>query len=412
MTAGMLSAFLSAVAAAGAITTSNNLVAITLASSSVVTARFSYGQLKGRSLSNLTDDVIGTATALLLGERTEVLVDPLSITAPLPIADFLKGMTPKQDLTTPNFWTPKRAGQSSIIVGARGLGKSVITAYQFQQSLTLKNTRSLLCDPHFDAVDHDGNPLGCDWLPGVDREEVRRRYLISMEELLDYLLDTEASIAAGREGEAVREAEICFCDEWDGIIRYWKKHHPLRWESGLRAIDVIFDEGRKFKKNLKLVTHSLKKARTELDSSVVAQCDLFIVGANTYGDASEQLPTDINRKAISQQRQEIAKKLDIPARAVGYRDCITGEAAIIVAPDLSTPVKFKLEIPDDPMAWLDQNKTAIDKMIAQGKSKTAIADALSIQRILTGEKADPRYVVLTDYLSAVQAVKQHTVSVN
>lgn len=369
------------------------LPAIGLSACGVVTAG---AKLKDASLSDMFDGLGQLAVDWVGIEQSQEIepLEPLKIVRPESVGSFLKGLVNADvDPTTPNFWTPKRANTSAMIVGARGSGKSKLFAYRFQQCIA-DGIHVLLSDLHYDAEDEQKT----EWLPGVEASEFRQRYLLNTAEATLKALNALAIIVKQRvSGEdKTTTPHHLFIDEWGGCWRRWDESQQ---ESATEALKTIVDEGRKAKVNISLSLHQLKKTNDGIDSSIVAGADLYLMG-RTLADNANQVPSDLDRKSLQKERNEKAIAIGTPQRALVHVDYLSGEATVVISPNLMTPLQFEVMAPkNDFEAWFTDNQSAVDAFINEGKSLRQITDHFGLVRSLES----PIYTGLKAYTEAKRA---------
>ncbi|MGD1941888.1 MAG: hypothetical protein ACFB0G_11305 [Leptolyngbyaceae cyanobacterium] len=348
-------------------------------------------RLKSANVADIGDALIVIGADWLgIDDAAEKPLEALKVRRPESVATFLKGLSIDEgDPTTSGFWTPTRANTSALIVGARGSGKSKLFAYRFQQCVA-SGVHTLVADLHYRGEDEEKTI----WLPQVDDDDFIDRFLIeSPDEVLMALLRFAAMTRRRVEGEDKdRTPHHLFIDEFEG---YWRRWDEVAREQAIDALHYISHEGRKALVNASLSMKVIKREENGIDSSLVQGSDLYLMG-RSLADRSNQVPTDLDGKTLQKERNLQAISIGTPQRALVHIDYLSGEARVVVSPNLTAPLSFELEAPkDDFEAWLTDHRDSIDRLVDEGCSKRQITEQMGIVRSLT----NPLYVGLTEYLN-------------
>jgi len=286
------------------------------------------------------------------------------------------------DPTTPEFWTEKRARGSKIYVGARGSGKSFLVNFQLSQ-MAAAGIDLKIADRHYPNGDFD-------WLPGVDRGVFESRYLLRSEgDTYHALMSLKQTLHNRIEGiEVNRIPKHLVIDEWCGLLRKWDQ---AQIQNAVAAVSFIFDEGRKFGIDVSLVTHGLTEKKTALDASITGTADLYLMG-DALSQTTYTYPASLSqeRPRLMQERAGQVAQVSTQQRVLVFRDGVSGEASVVVAPDLSVvqPLEIATSIED----WVAQHLDQITAYKAQGLSIRAITDRLKVKR----NAGNPQYEALKE----------------
>ncbi|MEM6867551.1 MAG: hypothetical protein AAF528_04140 [Cyanobacteria bacterium P01_C01_bin.121] len=328
------------------------------------------------------------------------------------VEDFLKGITDKGDLTTPNHWDAEHAKRSAIVVGQKNSGKTKVQEYRFQQRLNA-GVHCMVSDIHYRAKVRGGRE-SANWTPGVPAEEFEKSYLLETPtDTLNYLQYLYEEGRKRIQGESWSQELHLTIEEWQGCVNEWLEEirvfnageqkqnrvpEDMLVSRAVNAIKQISNQYDKVGIQVDITLHSLTRDQSHLDAGILNACDLYACGS-AISNRSNQFPSDLNVKEMSRERAETALALEIPQRAIVYRDCQSSLWRVIVAPDLRTEFAFELVEPDE-VTWLQQNKPEIEALLSQGKSKTAIAQSLKVPQV----NSDARWLALKDFVSELEAV--------
>jgi len=290
------------------------------------------------------------------------------------------------DLTTPDFWTAKKALRPKLYIAGQGGGKSKLAAFQFQQQ-NAAGAIARIADKHFWAPDEDKTV----WMPGVPDDQFAQFYLVeSAADVHQYLLTLQDETQARLSGQSQDLRPHHFTiDEFDS---YWRDWDEVEQAEVQAAIQTINFEGRKVKTAVSLTIKASKKGMNGIDSAIVNGCDLYLMG-RALAMTSNQLPTDLD-KSLQQERNQVARQLEHPQRALIYQNALTGEAQVVVSRALDSTIQFELTEPETWEHWLHQHQAELDRLVSEGSSLRAISEHFSIAR----KNDNPFYVNLKTYL--------------
>lgn len=299
----------------------------------------------------------------------------------------LKLLTGKlEDLTTPDFWTFKRAAQPAVMVGKRRSGKSRLFSYKAQQ-LYYGGVSLLIADYHFNPANPD-DPEHVNWLPGVDLGEM----LVQDPAVL--VSTTMSLLTEGRErmkGNRPKDTSVhLLVDEWEGWMKRMEEEDQ---EFMGKAMEEISYEFAKVGISMSFTCKSIKLKQTGLDSTVFDGADLYLMGT-TINTRHQAFPADLAsaRNRLSAERDQVLTQVDISQRVLIFRDALDGESRVVVTPDLRR-AGFHFEEPTDPFErWWKENLETINEFAARGDSLTQLTETLKVRR---GED-NPIYVELRD----------------
>ena len=296
------------------------------------------------------------------------------------------------DPTTPEFWTEKRARGSKIYVGARGSGKSVLVNFQLSQ-MAAAGIDLKIADRHYPNGDFD-------WLPGIDRGVFESRYLLRSEgDTYQALMSLKQTLHNRIEGiEVNRVPKHLVIDEWCGLLRKWDQ---AQIQNAVAAVSFIFDEGRKFGIDVSLVTHGLTEKKTALDASITGTADLYLMG-DALGQTTYTYPASLSqeRTRLMTERSGLVAQVSPPQRVLTFRDGVSGEAFVVVAPDLS--VVQPLEIATSLEDWVSQHLDEITAYKAQGLSARAVSEKLKVKRAAD----NPQWQALKEVYSSIENTQE------
>jgi hypothetical protein len=243
-----------------------------------------------------------------------------------------------------------------------------------------------ISDRHYPEGDHT-------WLEGIDRKTFEERYLIrDAEDTYQALMHLQSTLHNRVEGISKdRNPKHLVLDEWRGLIRKWSKSQI---KSAIKALQFIFDEGRKYGVDVSLVCHGLTRESTELDESITGAADLYLMG-DAISQTTYTYPASLARERgkLLDERQRLVSDVQPAQRVLIYRDAISGEAYPVVAPDLSQPEQLTVNAAPSLDTWLDQNIDAIRQGIAEGKTARQISEALGVRR----SKDNPQWIALKQF---------------
>jgi hypothetical protein len=312
------------------------------------------------------------------------------------ISDRLKAFAESYDCSW--VYKPDVVMASKAIIGGKGSGKS--TAVELLTAEMLKqfpDTQLTIGDIHWDE---DESNL----FPGMPRETLLDRYLTKDPQAIYQAYEEAYAILEAREkaGKRFPRPHVhVLCEEFIGTCQKWTKQQHSRV---LDIIEAIQDRGRKFNVNSTEVLHSCKKERTGIDSSILEQKDTYYMGL-TLNDTTNVIPSDFNRKALSDTLQATRATLDIPARAFAGRvhALEAGAPNVYVFPRVDmNAYNFGVQTPTD---WLEPRKEEIADLYQAGKGKsfTKLTEHYKLEiRKENGEYIDPRTKALKAYLEELK----------
>lgn len=355
---------------------------------------YAINKLSDRAPKEIIDGIV-RLTEELLGIMPDADGKPAAAKLVLQsdVEGFLEGLAKNEDPTTPDFWVSKRAKRSAVLLGNRGSGKSAMQAFRFQQKV-FAGVRCWISDIHRGAQIRDGREPTV-WLPGISEDDFQERYLVKTAEDTLKLLKMFKAEAHSRlyENSEWNEEWDLTIDEWQAV---WAKWSDTEREVAIKCFNAILDEADKVGIQVSITLHSLTREKTGLDGSLINGCDLYIFGG-ALANTANQIPSDMDRKALGKEKAELALSLSIQQRAVVYRDAISTESYAVISPDLSVKFEFEPAQPDEDV-WLAENKADIEKRWGAGESVTAIAQALKLQQT----NSNPKYLKLKEFYAALE----------
>lgn len=211
-------------------------------------------------------------------------------------------------------WIPEIVPQSKIIVGARKSGKSRFMRYLLADYiLTYPTDEWFVIDPHYEAYENSeefdkNNPENA-WLLGVEPELLKNRIIDNVQD--GYTKITEVyGILRDRISKKTKYPKVprimLFIDEFEA---YKKGLSDEQFENVIEFIEVAQDEGRKFGVEATIGMHSLKKERTGIDSTVIAQM-YWLLFENAASDRATVFPADFDQKQIVRALKKVNQTKD------------------------------------------------------------------------------------------------------
>lgn len=130
-------------------------------------------------------------------------------------------------------------------------------------------------------------------------------------------------------------------DEWGGGWRQWSEYEQA---DAIQALQTISEEGRKFTVNVTVILHKLTKQDTGIDEGLSGAADLYLMG-DAISQTTWTFPASLRsqRDQLLKDRRAQLAAVEVAQRVMIYRDPITGDARIVVAPDLSQPQQIDLQ---------------------------------------------------------------------
>jgi len=275
---------------------------------------------------------------------------------------------PAHDPTTLDFWTSKRALNTKIMVGGRGMGKT-FAARNFALQILESGARLQIADRHSDKTE---------WFPGMERAHFEAMFLLktasaALTALVALGMEVSRRIDSPDSSDTDSQPQHLMIDEWGGC---WSEWSSTERESAINALKRISEEGRKYGINCTVILHELTKSGTGISQSISGAADLYIFG-DALSNTTWPWPASLsdNRAALTAQRLALLSNTALAVqRAVIVRDS-SGVAVVAVSPDLSSsePRLFELES--------DQARDAesrMNELYEPGISLTAFSNALGI----------------------------------
>ncbi|MDJ1174890.1 type IV secretory system conjugative DNA transfer family protein [Roseofilum capinflatum] len=338
------------------------------------------------------DDYVGSMTSLStdIGEALWAVVDSVQVkkagksvveVSPTFARRFLEAGKEK---ARERFWALFDAFNqgSCIFAGSRGSGKSTAMRYAVAtRMLEDPNAELIVIDPHYD-------PDETVWLPGVSPSEHSAFVVRDPERALEVMRETLAE-GERRERENLKKEPrtILVVDEFQMLVDATDALDEIA-----HIIKQIMNRFRKYRVDVILGLHSLKKLNTGLDSSAVNQMSILALG-NLINDTATIVPSNWNRNELDAHRQRLGKYSGILAP-------LDKSPEAVALPDF--PKLFKelpsFRLPDsDPDVWLQRNESDLNDAYAKGaRSVRALSEALGIQRL----NDDPRYRALKIFIDS------------
>lgn len=218
---------------------------------------------------------------------------------------------------------------SKGVFGAKGSGKSTFLAYDAIRFLQLHPDGELrIGDLHYDEKESL-------WLPGVPSEQLLKTVIADRTDGILKQFRRARTLVEERIERKDRNGKPfkLICDEFVGVMTRLNKDEQ---EEVLKAIQLIQFEGRKYKVNVVLGLHSVKKGQSGIDSSVLANMDLLCLG-KSLADRSTQFPADFDCSALLKDQELTQSRL----RSGDGFACVVrklGESPqVVVLPHLSIP---------------------------------------------------------------------------
>ena len=291
------------------------------------------------------------------------------------LREWLEQVQDDEDLTTPDFWQPSLAIQSFILAGSRGTGKSQVANWLFTNALAA-GVDAKMSDRHYDRDD----PEATEWCPGMSRDDFERKLLIetvsatlaavtNLQRELQWRIDNKRRDLPKKH---------LFIDECNGFFSYLTDHQK---QAVKIAIDFIMREGRKFGVNITLIFHDFTKEECVLGEGTRNQFHLMLTG-DAISNTTWVIPAAVTnkRKQLLAEREAFCQRLSKHQRVIVYRNPVSGEVKVVVAPNFETdPLVCEVVDSDDEL------RQRVIPLLEQGKGITAIAQELNISRGGTGQ---------------------------
>lgn len=215
---------------------------------------------------------------------------------------------------------------SKAVFGGKGTGKSTYMAFEAARFLQLHPDGILLIgDIHYDEESSK-------WLPGISSEVLLDKYLAKKaDQVLQVVRWCKKELRDRiNKGDKKRVPVKLILDEFLGLTRRWEKEEV---EEVMEFIAESQDEGRKFRVNVTLGLHSIKEKRSGIDSSVLFQMDLLVLGGS-IADTTIKWPADFEVKELSSLRNQVQASLK---KGQGYACVVKRQndaPMVVVLPDL------------------------------------------------------------------------------
>jgi len=300
-----------------------------------------------------------------LGDKAEPVIQETIVPRMPSIAQLL--LDAAQAECDDSWITSEVICNPKFVLGGRGTGKTTWMRYQARR-FKAENPDGILR-----IVDLHHNEDDGPWLPGIPEEE----YLAT---------DIEEAIAVIREAMEEGRKRVAsgsrkhpqyhlIIDEYQGVCARLSDSEN---EELSNLVQFVLDELRKYHVNVTLSSKSIKQKMTGIDSSLIAQMDWLALG-NSLADPSAKLPLDLEPKELLKKRS-ILSKLPGCRFACIYRPADEDPEVRVIPADLperTAAYTFRAEddIPESER-WKAENRAIVLQLLAEGKSKTRIAQDL------------------------------------
>lgn len=193
---------------------------------------------------------------------------------------------------------------SKAVVGEMGSGKSMVLYLEAKYFVTTQPEGELrIADKHFDDDSQ--------WLLGVPRALVREKFIVkSMEDTLETFRYVYRELLRRIERGDKKGRPLKFiCDEFVNfvsLLEFHDKEHKTSYVDEVkRIISQINFESRKYNIFLTLGLHSIKKEVTGLDSAVISNFYLLLLG-DTAGDSTVKFSRSFDFSTLLPERDQLA----------------------------------------------------------------------------------------------------------
>ena len=349
------------------------------------------------ALSDLVNDSLETFTLTKESKPVtnveQILIDVL----PDPVINYLET---EQAKSTDSFY--KLMGEviegSIIIAGARGAGKStwltwvVSQIYKNDPNCDLK-----IGDPHF-------NPKKSNWLPGISVEDFEKYFLVEespdkppynaiFNHLKEIFEEGKHRYTLMRQGKFDLKD---FKRIWFVIDEYFEVVDELGDDIKMEMARIIQQIQNRFRKvgiDVILGLHTLKKTGKEgigIDDAAINQMTLICL-PGILKSATMKFPKNWNVNELAQKQAELGKFTAV----IGKLD---GNPVVIKPPNLyEETLEMQFVLPEKPEedTWLENHRDEIVTLAKDGKSATAIAKKLSIQR----HANNPKFIAVKELVA-------------
>lgn len=214
------------------------------------------------------------------------------------LGEMMRDLAPEVDY---NWLDDRFVCASKGVFGAKNSGKSTYLSYEAIRFLQINPEGELrIGDLHFDDDESS-------WLPGMPVAEQTSKYVATRPEQILALFRRAHALLKDRVERRDRKGVPfkLICDEFIATMSRWSEKEQ---QEVLKAIQLSQYEGRKYKVDITLGLHSIKKDQSGIDSSVLANMDLLFLG-NSLADPNLKLPADFDAKTLVVQQQALQMTL-------------------------------------------------------------------------------------------------------
>ena len=241
-------------------------------------------------------------------------------------------------------WMDKQFIQDSkVVVGVKGQGKSVYLRYEAASWFNTQCQKDepfllIICDPHYDYNDPEKH-----WLADLDQQELYQTVIFQeTEDCFKQIKSVYKELKRRKtigQFDKVNDPRIKIIIDEGEVFK--NELNAGDFALFIKAITAFQNEARKYKIDMTLGLHTLKKEQTGIDSSTLAQMH-WLLFSNAAFDSTVKYPQDYDAKGVKEKMNELEIPRGLEARKVYVSRVDYDNPIVTLLPKIS-PEKITLE---------------------------------------------------------------------